>query len=223
MSITLLPEEARVLGCLIEKEITTPEYYPLTVKGLTSACNQKSNRDPVMTMESEEILRALHGLRGKGLAWEVSLAGSRAMKYRYDLSKYYRFSRPQLAVMCELLLRGPQTPGELRSRASRMFPFGDLREVESAVNELETWADGPLVRKLPREPGRRECRYAHLLGTDSVSRDEEPEPETPARSPVPDTGPPSEPVAALREELAALRADVDGLKREFTQFLRQFE
>jgi uncharacterized protein YceH (UPF0502 family) len=168
MTIELSSHEARVIGCLLEKEITTPEQYPLSLNALTNACNQKSNRDPVLDLDEATVQQALDGLNKKYLVSEETGYGSRVAKYRHRFcnTEYgtLKFSPQELGIVCELLLRGPQTPGELRSRASRLCPFKDVTEVEAALEALARREDGPFVVRLPREPGKRESRYAHLFG-----------------------------------------------------------
>jgi uncharacterized protein YceH (UPF0502 family) len=168
MTIELTPNEARVIGCLIEKEITTPEQYPLSLNALTNACNQKSNRDPVIDLDEATIQQTLDQLNKKYLVSEETGYGSRVAKYRHRFcnTEYgtLKFSPQELGVVCELLLRGPQTPGELRSRASRLCPFKDVTEVEAALDALARREDGPFVVRLSREHGKRESRYAHLFG-----------------------------------------------------------
>src|SRR5579863_3654593 len=161
MRLTLTAIEARILGALIEKESTTPEYYPLSLNALTNACNQKSNRDPMMQLEESEIRSALNHLEGQSLV--RSIAESRATKYEHRLQDAFNFYRPEIAIVCELLLRGPQTPGELRTRASRIHPFEDLESVHSALQRLSK-REPPLVAALPRQPGTKETRYTHLMG-----------------------------------------------------------
>src|SRR5262245_32920109 len=161
MQLTLTSVEARVLGSLIEKEITTPEYYPLSLNALSNACNQKSNREPAMQLEEGEIQKALNHLESQALV--RSIAESRATKFEHRLQDAFNFYRPEVAIICELLLRGPQTPGELRTRASRMHPFEDLESVHSALQRLSK-REPPLVTVLPRQPGTKEARYAHLMG-----------------------------------------------------------
>jgi uncharacterized protein YceH (UPF0502 family) len=165
MTIELTPHEARVIGCLIEKEIATPEQYPLSLNALVNACNQKSNRDPVLELDEATVQNVLDGLTKKYLVSAESGFGSRVAKYRHRFcnSEYgqLKFSPQELAIVCELLLRGPQTPGELRSRASRLCPFQDAGEVEQTLEHLARREDGPFVVRLAREPGRREARYAH--------------------------------------------------------------
>ncbi len=154
--------EARVLGSLVEKDITTPDYYPLSLNALVNACNQKSNRDPVMNLDENAVRSALGTLQDKGLAGPAGGADSRVPKFEHRLQEVFNFTRPELAVLCVLLLRGPQTPGELRGRTERMHGFGDLSEVQSALQRLID-REPPLVAMLPRQPGTKESRYAHLL------------------------------------------------------------
>lgn len=168
MKIELEPMEARVIGCLIEKQVTTPDQYPLSLNALVSACNQKSNRDPVMDVGEATVQRTLDELARKHLVMEKSGFGSRVPKYQHRFCNTefgtLKLSPQELAIICELLVRGPQTPGELRTRASRMAPFVDGSQVEATLESLRTRADGPLVVRLAREPGRRDSRYAHLFG-----------------------------------------------------------
>ena len=225
MQLTLTTVEARVLGALIEKEITTPEYYPLSLNALTNACNQKSNRDPAMQLEEHEVRRALNDLESQSLV--RSVGDSRVTKYEHRLQDAFNFYRPEIAVICELLLRGPQTPGELRTRASRMHPFEDLESVHSALQRL-TKREPPMVTVLPRQPSRKESRYAHLLG------DWSPVETVAAEAAECDLGAPAAPVSAsvpsradqvkaLTEEVARLREEVADLQRQFATFQRQFE
>jgi uncharacterized protein YceH (UPF0502 family) len=215
MEAELNPTEIRVLGCLIEKEITTPDYYPLTLNALVNACNQKSNRDPVLTFDETAVLRALDELRIEHrLAVETATAGSRATKYKHCLPDRWDFSPAQIAVLCELFLRGPQTAGDLRARASRMHGFADCREVETVLQELSGRDDGPFVVQLPREPGRRESRWAHLFSGEPAV---ETEPSTEA-APID-----SDRIEALATEIAALRRQLDELRTAFTEFKTGFE
>jgi uncharacterized protein YceH (UPF0502 family) len=167
MNIELSPIEARVIGCLIEKQITTPDQYPLSLNALVNACNQKSNRDPVMAADEAAIQTTLDHLTRKHLVIEKSGFGSRVPKYQHRFCNTefgtLKFTPQELAIVCELLVRGPQTPGELRTRAARMASFSDVEQVETALESLSSRADGPFVVRLPREPGRRDSRYAHLF------------------------------------------------------------
>lgn len=166
MNIELSPIEARLIGCLIEKQITTPDQYPLSLNALVNACNQKSNRDPVLSADEAEIQTTLDHLIRKHLVIEKSGFGSRVPKYQHRFCNTefepLKFTPQELAVVCELLVRGPQTPGELRTRAARMASFSEAG-VESALESLSSRADGPFVVRLSREPGRRDSRYAHLF------------------------------------------------------------
>lgn len=163
----LTPNEARVIGCLIEKEATTPEQYPLSLNALTNACNQKSNREPVLDLDESTVQATLDGLVKKHLVSEKSGFGSRVLKYqhRFFNSEFggKHFSAQELGIVCVLLLRGPQTPGELRTRTNRLCQFSDVNEVERILQTLMERDDGPYVARLPREPGKRESRYAHLF------------------------------------------------------------
>ena len=167
MNIELTLHETRVLGCLIEKEITTPEQYPLSLNALTNACNQRSNRDPVLDLDEVAVQAVLDGLVKKFLVNEHGGFGSRVPKFqhRFCNTNYgtLKFTAQELGIICELFLRGPQTPGELRSHAARLCRFGDVAEVEAVLNQLAQREDGPYVVRLPREPGKRESRYAHLF------------------------------------------------------------
>jgi uncharacterized protein YceH (UPF0502 family) len=167
MNIELSPIEARVIGCLIEKQITTPDQYPLSLNALVNACNQKSNRDPVMSADAAAIQTTLDHLIRKHFVIEKSGFGSRVAKYQHRFCNTefgpLKFTPHELAIVCELLVRGPQTPGELRSRAARMASFSEVGQVETALESLSSRADGPFVAQLPREPGRRDSRYAHLF------------------------------------------------------------
>ena len=168
MNIALTPHEARIIGCLIEKQITTPDQYPLSLNALINACNQKSNRDPVLDLDEGTVQRTLDALSKKHFVVERSGFGSRVSKYqhRFCNTEYgtLKLDEQELAVTCELLLRGPQTPGELRSRASRMGTFADVTDVEATLTRLSEREGGPFVTRLAREPGRRESRFAHLFG-----------------------------------------------------------
>lgn len=213
MDFTLDADEVRVLGCLLEKEITTPEYYPLSLNALVNACNQKSNRDPVVVFDEDTVVQTLDTLRHKGLALIITGAGSRVPKYGHRLSERLNLGRRELAILCELMLRGPQTPGELRSRADRMHHFDDVAEVESVLDRMPE-----LVSKLPRRPGEKEARYAQLLsGQPAVAMsasDEAPDPIASTRS---------DRISALEAEMAQLRSELEELKQQFAGFRRQFE
>src|SRR5258706_205399 len=167
MELSLTETEVRVLGSLIEKDITTPEYYPLSLNALVNACNQKSNRDPVMQLHEDAVRNALAALHERRLAGPAGGADSRVPKYEHRLQEVFNFTRPEIAVLCVLLLRGPQTPGELRGRAERMHRFEALDDVQSALQKLMQ-RDPALAKVLPRQPGTKESRWAHLLSGDVV-------------------------------------------------------
>jgi len=219
MDVVLNEVEVRVLGCLIEKEMTTPEYYPLSLNALTNACNQKSNRDPVMALADEDVVRALNRMRFNQLT-VVSGESSRVAKYRHLLAENLGLVPAELAIMCELLVRGPQTVGELRTRCERMYPFPDLTAVEDALGELME-RENPLVVRLPRQPGRKEARNAHLFsGMPDMAAAEHEVPPEPARVRVlAETGR----LTKLEEEVALLRSEVAGLRQTVEEFKKQFE
>ena len=218
---TLLDEaEARVLGALIEKQVTTPEYYPLTLNALTAACNQKNNRHPVVSYDEATVELAVESLRQKNLAYLFYGAGSRVPKYKHVAAENLGLSPPELALMCVLLLRGPQTLGELRERAGRLHEFTGLEEAEATLNALASREDEPLVAKLPRQPGQKEARYAHLLSGEVVEQPAEREPAAPRSAAQRTDG---DRVARLEQEVGALRSDLDALRREFADFRKQFD
>jgi len=214
MNIELSPLEARVIGCLIEKQITTPDQYPLSLNALVNACNQKSNRDPVMEVDEVTIQGTVDQLARKHFVVEKSGFGSRVPKFqhRFCNTEYgtLKLTAQELAIVCELLLRGPQTPGELRTRASRMAPFSEVGQVEAALESLRSREDGPFVVRLPREPGRRDSRYAHLFsGAVAVAAIEE-APQTVAVANV--AGETSARLDRLEEQVRRLREELDDMK-----------
>src|SRR5688572_3294467 len=172
MNIQLSALEARLIGCLIEKAITTPDQYPLSLNALVNACNQKSNRDPTLSLDERTVQESVDGLVKKHLVLEKSGFGSRVPKYQHRFCNTgfgsLDFTPVETAVICELLLRGPQTPGELRSRVPRMAPLQDGSEIDDALENLATRPDGPFVKQLPREPGRRDSRFAHLFSGEDI-------------------------------------------------------
>jgi uncharacterized protein YceH (UPF0502 family) len=210
--------EARVVGCLVEKDLATPEYYPLTLNALTNACNQKSNRDPVMLFEETDVIRALDSLRQKQMAHQ-SAEGVRAAKYCHNLEAVLNLDPEDLAILAELLLRGPQTVGELRNRAERMCPVGDLQAVEELLQNLME-REQPLVMRLPRQPGRKEHRFAHLLSGLPDLEDSSALPTEPARLKV---AAENDRIARLEEEVAVLRAELDEVSKQLKAFQSQFE
>jgi uncharacterized protein YceH (UPF0502 family) len=215
MPIELTVNEARVIGCLIEKQIATPDQYPLSLNALTNACNQKSNRDPVLSLDEREVQSVVDWLMRRQLVLERSGFGSRVPKYQHLFcnTQYgsLKFSPQQTAIVCELLLRGPQTPGELRTHAARLAPLHDVTEVETALEDLATRPDGPFVARLAREPGRRESRYMHLFSGEAPP-DAGDSVESPLRSLPSGTPALGERVAALEAAVAALREQLEALK-----------
>jgi uncharacterized protein len=221
MELQLSPQEARVLGCLIEKEMTTPEYYPLSLNALTNACNQKSNRDPVMTLDETDVVRCLDALRFQGLALQAASDGGRVPKYKHNLAQKLYLEPEEQAILCELLLRGAQTVGELRSRCERMHAFSSLESVEEVLHLLANRKE-PLLVKLPRQAGRKENRFAHLLcGAPSLEEPagHEPAPEAARRHVEAQEAR----IFALEEEIATLRGEVASLTATFAAFRSQFE
>ena len=215
MEIVLTPVEIRILGCLVEKEATTPEGYPLSLNALVNACNQKSNRDPVMEVEERTVQAAVDGLIKKTLVAARSGAGSRVPKFvhrlRDRLRSDYDFPPDELAPLCELMLRGPQTLGELRTRCARLHDFADMNALAVALERLERRPDGPYVQRLARRPGQKEARYAHLLTG-----------ELPAEPSLPE-GPEAAVASDDAVRLVELEAEVRGLRRDLDELTRRFE
>jgi uncharacterized protein YceH (UPF0502 family) len=213
--------EVRVLGALIEKQMTTPEYYPLTLNALTHACNQISNRDPVVSYDEKTVVRALESLREKNLAYIFYGSESRVPKYKHVAPEVLHLTPPQTALMCVLMLRGPQTVGELRNRTTRLYEFKELSEVEATLEELIKSEPQPLVARLPRQPGRKESRYAHLLaGPVAMEAQEAPPRAEAARREVRAE---DERLARLEAEVETLRSEVAELRGQFDDFKKQFE
>ncbi|HXM21738.1 MAG TPA: DUF480 domain-containing protein [Terriglobales bacterium] len=220
MNIILNQVETRVLGSLIEKDVTTPDYYPLSLNALVNACNQKNNRDPVMNLDEEAVGQALNTLQEKRLAGPTSSADSRVTKYEHRLQEAFNFTRGETAILCVLLLRGPQTPGELRGRTERMHRFEDLTEVQSTLQRLMQ-RDPPLVRVLPRQPGTKEARYMHLLAGDVEDAADVVRAPSPAF--VPSNSGDTDRITRLEDETADLRKEVADLKQQLASFRKQFE
>ena len=219
MAIVLTDVEARVLGALVEKDITTPDYYPLSLNALVNACNQKNNRDPVMTLDENQVREALSGLEAMGLAGPASSADSRVTKYEHHLQDVFNFSRGETAVICVLLLRGPQTPGELRGRTERLHRFEDLEAVQAALQHLMR-REPPLAVMLPRQPGTKESRYAHLLsGEIPVAA---PAPRGVA-APAPADHGHQDRVSHVEEQVATLEREVSDLKQTVEALRKRFE
>jgi uncharacterized protein len=218
MEHKLTETEVRVLGSLIEKDITTPEYYPLSLNAVMNACNQKSNREQVMQLDEDAVRDALEGLQQQRMAGPARGADSRVTKYEQRLQEVFNFTRPEIAVLCVLLLRGPQTPGELRGRTERLHRFEALDDVQSALQKLMQ-REPPLAKVLPRQPGTKESRYAHLLAGDVA------EAEVSLHGvAVPQSNPgDADRIARLEEEIAELRREVGEVKDQLEGFRRQFE
>ncbi|CDS99137.1 conserved hypothetical protein [Vibrio coralliirubri] len=211
MNTVLSPIEARIIGCLIEKEVTTPDHYPLTLNSLTTACNQKSNREPVLSLSESDVLDAVDGLIGRRMVSDESSFNSRVNKYQHRFCNTefgdLQFTEQERAIICCMLLRGAQTPGELRTRTGRLANFSDVKEVEATLDKLAAREAGALVVKLPREAGKRESRYQHLL---SGEVDVEAFATASVSSAAPSAT--SEKFEELESEVASLRAEVAELK-----------
>jgi uncharacterized protein YceH (UPF0502 family) len=219
---TLTAPELRVLGSLVEKQITTPDYYPLTPNALTNACNQLTNRDPVVAYPDNEVLRALEGLREKRLAVVFAGADSRVAKYKHTLNDRLLLTPAETALLCVLMLRGPQTLGELRVRAERLVPtpFATIGEVEEVLNALARRVAQPLAAKLPRQPGAKESRYTHLLAGAPITSAEDTSTSEP---PTTTASAESERITRLETELAGLRSEITEIKHQFAAFRKQFD
>lgn len=207
--------ETRVLGSLIEKDITTPDYYPLSLNALVNACNQKNNRDPVMTLDEDSVAQALATLQEKRLAGPASGADSRVTKYEHRLQEVFNFDRREIAILCVLLLRGPQTPGELRSRTERMYRFEALDDIVSTLDRVSQ-RQPPLAAVLPRQPGTKESRYMQLFSGDDVAR---------APSPASDHAHTSadDRLSHLENEVLELKREVSEIRHQLSAFRKQFE
>jgi uncharacterized protein len=214
LSIVLTSAEARVLGALIEKEVTTPDYYPLSLNALVNACNQRSNREPVMDLGEDDVRQTLHGLENHGLAGAARGADGRVAKYEHHMGEAFNLSRAETALLCVLLLRGPQTPGELRGRAERLHRFEEIGDVTAGLEKLMT-REPALAAVLPRQPGTKESRYAHLLAGPVEAA------TWTVAAPAPVASTSSAPdermvqleaaVAELRQQVESLRAKIDNL------------
>jgi uncharacterized protein YceH (UPF0502 family) len=210
MDILLTDDEVRVLGCLMEKEMATPDYYPLTLNALTNACNQKSNRNPVVSYDEETVIYALNGLRERKLVRQSNI--SRVPKYEQIFSQELKLVTSEQAIICILLVRGPQTAGEIRSRTERLYAFPSLEEVQKTITNLE---DMGLVVKMLRQPGRKESRYAHLLSG-------EPQETLVETAPRPETTTRADRISELQEQIDGLRQEMQDLQTEFATFKSQF-
>lgn len=222
MDAILNEVEIRVLGSLVEKQIITPEYYPLTLNALTHACNQINNRDPVVTYDEPTVVRGIDGLREKRLALVVYASESRVPKYRHTMMDAFGFTTQQeLAVMCVLMLRGAQTVGEIRGRTGRMYSFKGLTEVEEILEKLANRAEHPLVMKLPRLAGHKESRYAHLLAGEVEIDETEAAPRPEAAAII--VRAENEKISRLETEMETLRREFEELRGQFDNFKKQFE
>jgi hypothetical protein len=211
-SIVLDPAEVRVLGSLIEKEATTPDYYPLSLNALVNACNQKSNREPVVEYDEDTVYQAIDSLREKRLALTI-VGGGRVNKYAQRISEALNLGRRELAVLCVLLLRGPQTLGEIKDRSERLYSFADLEETERVLEKLAEWPGIALTKKMARQPGQKESRYCHLLSG-------EPSATTWAEVAAP---PATGKLAQVEQEVQRLRSELDDLKRRFDDLESQLK
>jgi len=205
---TLTDAEVRVLGSLIEKEITTPDYYPLSLNALVAACNQSSNRNPVVHYDEDTVTQALDTLREKKLVHLIARGDSRVTKYRHVLYEAMNMGRPDIAALCVLMLRGPQTIGEIRTRTNRLYDFTSLEQVETTLNALMATVP-PLLVRLPRQTGQKEVRFAHLLSGEVQLTAPEVEPEA---------GPEIDP-----DRISKLEKEVEDLRRDFEEFRKKFE
>jgi len=217
MGTILSDIETRVLGSLVEKQVTTPEYYPLTLNALTAACNQKNNRSPVTSYSPDAVEQAMESLREKNLGYVFYGSTSRVPKYKHVVPEVLHLNAAELAIMCVLMLRGAQTPGELRGNGSRLYEFSGLDEVEQTLNALMSRDGDPLVARLPRQPGQKEVRFAHLLNGE-IPTDVEVEAPAPRRAaPSPDR------ISVLEQEVVSLKSQVQDLQQQFDEFKKQFD
>jgi uncharacterized protein YceH (UPF0502 family) len=206
--------EARIVGALIEKQLTTPEYYPLTLNSLVAACNQKTNREPVMSLDDRTVQSSLDDLRDKNIVYVFYGSGSRTVKYKHILPDIYNLEPSETAVMCVLMLRGPQTIGEIRERTGRLYDFRDLNDVNETLESL-TKRDEPMIVRLERAPGQKEARFAHLLCGEVTSYVP---PERSARG-----GGSDERFDKLEQEIETMKSELDSIRAEFAEFKKQFE
>jgi uncharacterized protein YceH (UPF0502 family) len=211
----LEPVEVRVIGSLIEKELSTPDHYPLSLNALTSACNQSSNRDPVMSLEEGTVSQAIDSLRRQGLVRSIQAIGSRVPKYQHLLTEAGELTRAELAVLCVLTLRGPQTQAEVRTRAARLMPGDDSTGLDTALEALVSREPQPVVARLARRPGQKEARYAHVLSGDVAEAAD----DTPVAPPAPST----DRISAVEELVQELRNEVADLRTQLATFRKQFE
>jgi uncharacterized protein YceH (UPF0502 family) len=220
MEIQLNPIEVRVLGVLIEKQMATPDYYPLTLNALINACNQKTSRDPVMNLDETEVENALLSLRNQRLVWQVKEQGSRVVKYEQNMKNIAEFSKSELALLCVLMLRGPQTVGELKTRTTRVIEFHGLSAVEHCLQKLMAHENGPFVLKMPRQAGHKECRYAQLfcpiIEPDNTGNDDEIAHETERNDDK------NNRIQMLEQKVENLYAELNELREQFLEFKKEF-
>jgi uncharacterized protein YceH (UPF0502 family) len=214
----LTPVEVRVLGSLVEKDITTPDYYPLTLNALTNACNQSNNRDPVVSLGEQTVVQGLNALRERKLAFLFQGADSRVAKFGHRIPESFELERPETSVLCVLLLRGPQTVGEIRGRTARMHEFASLEETEACLEAMMARAPVPLVVKLPRQAGMKEQRYAHTLGGEVAVAPRDAEPPAPAAE-----NPDGERLARVEGEVAGMRAEIAELRAQVAELKKLFD
>jgi uncharacterized protein len=222
--VVLSPEEIRVLGSLYEKESTTPDYYPMTLNALVAACNQKSSRDPVVSYAEGTVMAALDGLREKGLSRVItSSEGGRVPRYRHVFAEAFGLNQPEAASLCVLMLRGPQTVGEIRGRTNRVYDFASLAEVQETLDGLARRIPRPLVAQLARQAGTKEPRYAHLLGGEPVEGEPPVSASSAAELMAPESGEMGQRLERLEAEVEGLRSEVEELKQALAMFRKQFE
>lgn len=222
MDVLLNAVEARVFGVLIEKQMATPDYYPLTLNALVNACNQKTNREPVMDLSSADVEDALTRLRNNRWVWQVKAQGSRALKYEHNIEQIAEFTDREVAILCVLLLRGSQTAGELRSRTTRLTVFHGLAAVEHTLQKLMNHEKGPFVVQLDRRPGHKENRYAHLF-SEVVQQSDEYHAPSPVISSIQEKDDEHSQMAALEKQVLDIQKDLDDLKVQFQDFRSQFD
>jgi len=225
MDFELNAMETRIIGSLGEKDLTTPDYYPMTMNALLNACNQKTNRDPVVNYNEDEVLDTLEDLRAKGLSTRITGGGGRVPKHRHTLRETLKIDRKELSILCVLMLRGPQTVGEIRGRTGRMCEFEGLEDVEEVLDRLARREEGALVQRQPRQPGHKEARYAHLLSGQPAQQDEESVPVAEPSQIVPARSATQleDRVAELEKKVEELQSELNLMRGELEAFRQQFE